>query len=86
MLAVVYILRLVLVAVAGRDSSAVDWPVFYNTIAWIGAAGSHRASSQQYGMAMSVSSLVHWPLMGGLLHLVLVGSFGIHADYVYKLR
>ena len=37
-----------------------------------------------YGMAMSVSSLVHWPLMGGLLHLVLVGSFGIHADYVYK--
>ena len=36
-----------------------------------------------YGMAMSVSSLVHWPLMGGLLHLALVGSFGIHADYVY---
>ena len=36
-----------------------------------------------YGMAMTVSSLVHWPLMGGLLHLVLVGSFGIHADYVY---
>ena len=83
MLAVVYILRLVLVAVAGRDSSAVDWPVFYNTIAWIGA-GSDRASSEQYGMAMSVSSLVHWPMMGGLLHLVLVGSFGIHADYVYK--
>ena len=27
--------------------------------------------------------MVHWPLMGGLLHLVLVGSFGIHADYVY---
>ena len=22
-----------------------------------------------YGMAMTVSSLVHWPLMGGLLHL-----------------
>ena len=36
-----------------------------------------------YGMPMSVSSLVHWPLMGGLLHLALVGSFGIHADCVY---
>ena len=35
-------------------------------------------------LAMTVSSLVHWPLMGGLLHLVLVGSFGIHADYAYK--
>ena len=35
-------------------------------------------------LAMTVSSLVHWPLMGGLLHLTLVGSFGIHADYVYK--
>ena len=50
-------------------------------------AGSHRASSEEYSVrtiVWYVSSLVHWPLMGGLLHLALVGSFGIHADYVYK--
>ena len=52
-------------------------------------SGSVRVARSEYSvrvsdLAMTVSSLVHWPLMGGLLHLVLVGSFGIHADYVYK--
>jgi len=30
----------------------------------------HVKYTLSYGMAMTVSSLVHWPLMGGLLHLV----------------
>ena len=78
-----------------RDSSVVDRPIFYNTTAWLATcewlvgrwslAVCYRFyCTLSRGMAMIVSSLVHWPLMGGLLQLVLVGSFGIHANYVYK--
>ena len=52
-------------------AAACEW-VVVNVRTCVGLAIGfllHVKYTLLYGMAMTVSSLVHWPLMGGLLHL-----------------